>query len=142
MKRLISNILFFLILVSLSTSNAQTDAKALGEKLANEFWKVLKAGTIDSYSIDDGFLALHPTGGSEKAAEIKLIKTIKLGDYKLSDFKASLIGNTIVVTYKVSGDEILGGKTMKPSYRMTVWQKENEKWMLIAHCVMSPPEDN
>lgn len=123
--------------------NAQNSNENLGEKLAKEFWSVLKSGTIDSYAyrISEGFLALHYYGAGNKTEEIGLIKTIKLGEYKLSDFVESKIGNTIIVTYKVTADEELYGSKTKPAYRMTIWQNINNIWILTAHCVMSnPPE--
>ena len=123
-----------------NNSNAQNSTETLGEKLVKEFWGVLKSGTIDSYAdrISESFLALHYYGADNKVQEIKLIKTIKLGEYKLSDFTESRTGNTIIVTYKVSADEELYGQKMKPSYRMTIWQNINDVWMLMAHCVMFP----
>ena len=109
-----------------------------------EFWSVLKSGEIDSYAgkISDDFITLHQTGAGRKSDEIKLIRTIKLSHYTLSDFTEVETGNIIIVTYKVTGDEELGGKKLKPAYRMSVWQKENDIWKFIAHCNMAPLLEN
>jgi len=119
---------------------AQETNAGLGEKLTKEFWTVLKSGEIDSFSdrISEEFLALHQYGAGRKAEEIKLMKTIKLGDYTLSDFTEMESGNTIIVTYKVTADEELGGQKINPAYRMTVWQTRNDVWLLTAHCNMTP----
>lgn len=146
MKRSFSNsyiILLFAYILICSNLKAQNTEEGLGEKLANDFWSHIKAGTIDSYAdkISDGFLALHYYGAGNKTSEVELIKTIKLGEYKLSDFKESLSGNVIVVTYKVTADEELYGRKIEPSYRMTIWQNVDKVWLLTAHCVMSNPEN-
>jgi len=108
-----------------------------GEKLTKEFWKSLKANDVETLSkhISDGFQSIHSDGSRDKADEIKLIKNLNLGDYTLSDFVETSVGNTIIVTYKVVVAETINGKELKkaPAARMTIFQKTEDSWMLIAH---------
>ena len=46
---------------------------------------------------------------------MKLIRGIKLGDYKLSNFKTTYNGPVMVVTFKVNApDEVMAGKKLPP----------------------------
>jgi len=132
MKNIISLITLLSLLAITSPLFAQE-----GEKLTKEFWKSLKANDVETLSknIADGFQSIHVDGSRDKAAEIKLIKDLHLGDYTLSDFVETSVGSTIIVTYKVVVSETIDGKKLKkaPAARMTIFQKIEDSWMLIAH---------
>ncbi|MCF8356324.1 MAG: nuclear transport factor 2 family protein, partial [Melioribacteraceae bacterium] len=139
MKKLILSVMALCLLFFFSVNEkvtAQDSGSKLGEKLTNEFWEVIKDGTIESFAdrIADGFLSLHPDGTRHKPEEIELIKGIKLGEYELTDFVESRIGNTIMVTYKVTSQEELAGHKIKEAYRMTIWHLQNDVWLLGGHC--------
>lgn len=52
---------------------------------------------------------------------MKLIRGIKLGDYKLSNFKTTCNGPVMVVTFKVNApDEVMAGKGLPPGI-MSGW---------------------
>lgn len=139
MKSVLFSVLAVCLLFYVSVNEkvtAQNSSPKLGEKLTIEFWEVIKDGTIESFAdrIADGFLSLHPDGTRQKSEEIELIKGIKLGEYELTDFVESRIGNTIMVTYKVTSQEELAGHKIKEAYRMTIWHLQKDVWLLSGHC--------
>ena len=141
MQRINAYLLIVIILfVVKSDICAQQTNEGLGEKLTKELWTLVKAGEIDPIAerFAEGFLSLHSDRPRDKAEEIKLLKTVKLRDYTLTEFVESRIGNTIYVIYKVTSDQEIAGHKIIPAYRMTVWQNVNDAWMVAAHCNMSP----
>jgi hypothetical protein len=76
--------------------------------------------------IAEGFQSVHPDGVRDRAAEIALLKKMNFGDFTLSDFKSTTIGDNIVVTFTMSVAETIDGKRLpaKPAYRLSVWKKE------------------
>lgn len=132
MKKVIQLTTLFLLFCFTSSLFAQE-----GEKLTKEFWKSLKANDVETLSqhIADGFQSIHADGSRDKAAELELIKNLHLGDYELTDFVETSVGHTIIVTYKVVVSETIDGEKLKkaPAARMTIFQKTDDTWMLIAH---------
>jgi ketosteroid isomerase-like protein len=74
-------------------------------------------------------------GAIDKKDELELLKKLKIKNYKLSDFNVTEEGNVLIVTYKVSADEKIGGKTLshKPTPRMSIFAKVGGGWKWLAH---------
>ena len=129
-----------IILILGATASAGED---LGEKLVRQFFADVKAGNLASIekTLAVGLQVAHSFGPLDRAGELKLIRGIKLGDYKLSNFKTTCNGPVMVVTFKVNApDEVMAGKSIAAGYheRLAVWLKVEAGWQLIAYANLTP----
>ena len=85
--------------------------------------------------IADGFQSVHPDGPRDRAGEIALLKKMNLGDFTLSNFKSTVVGDNIVVTFTMTVAQTIDGKQLppKPAYRLSVWKKGAGGWQWISH---------
>jgi Domain of unknown function (DUF4440) len=79
--------------------------------------------------IAEGFQSIHPDGPRDRAGEISLIKNLNLGEFTLSDFKSTVNGDNIVVTYMIAVHETIDQERLatKVTPRLSVWQKGNTR---------------
>jgi len=129
-----------LILIFGTTASAGED---LGPKLVRQFFADAKAGNLASIekTLAEGFQSAHSFGPLDRAGELKLIRGIKLGDYKLSNFKTTYNGPVMVVTFKVNApDEVMAAKRIAAGShaRLAVWLKVDADWQLIAYANLTP----
>ncbi len=115
----------------------------LGEKLVRQFFADVKAGNLTSIekTLAEGLQVAHSFGPLDRAGELKLVRGIKLGDYKLSNFKTTYNGPVMVVTFKANApDEVMAGKKIAPGSheRLAVWLKVDAVWQLIAYANLTP----
>lgn len=87
-----------------------------------------------------GFQSVHPDGARDRTGEIALIKRLNVGPYKLDNFKVTKNGDLLIVTYRISVVETVGGKQLstKPAMRQSVWAKNAAGWQWIAHANLNP----
>jgi len=85
--------------------------------------------------IADGFQSVHPDGPRDRAGEIALLKKMNFGNFTLSNFKSTVVGDNIVVTFTMTVAEIIDGQQLppKPAYRLSVWKKGAAGWQWIGH---------
>ncbi len=90
--------------------------------------------------IAEGFQSVHPDGARDRAGEIALLKKMNLGEFTLSNFKSTMIGDNIVVTVTMTVAETIDGKRFpaKPAYRLSVWKKGAHGWQWISHANLTP----
>ncbi len=123
-----------------ATASAGED---LGEKLVRQFFADVKAGNLASIekTLAEGLQVAHSFGPLDRAGELKLVRGIKLGDYKLRNFKTTYNGPVMVVTFKVNApDEVMEGKRVAAGSheRLAVWLKVEDGWQLIAYANLAP----
>lgn len=122
--------------------SAQLEPPPEGEKLEKQLWEDFKAKNWNSIEakISPDFQSIHSDGARNDKEELRLIKNLNLGKYTLSDFKITERGSTIIITYMVAAEETIDQKRMpkNPMPRMSVWQKNGEKWEWIAHANLDP----
>ena len=113
-----------------------------GEKLEREMANDIKAKNWNAVEarIADGFQSVHPDGIRDRAGEIALLKQMDFGDFTLSNFKSTTIGDNIVVTFTMTVAETIDGKRLpaKPAYRLSVWKKRVNGWQWISHANFTP----
>ena len=86
--------------------------------------------------IADGFQSVHPDGPRDRAGEIALLKKMNFGDFTQSNFKSTVVGDNIVVTFTMTVAQTIDGKQLppKPAYRLSVWKKgAGVGWQWISH---------
>src|SRR5262245_22964614 len=83
---------------------AGTPTASEGEKLERQMAADIKAKnwTAVETRIADGFQSVHPDGPRDRAGEIALLKDMHFGDFTLSNFKSTVVGDNIVVTFTMS----------------------------------------
>ena len=115
---------------------------AEGEKMERQMWADFKAKdwkAVES-KIAEGFQSIHPDGPRDRAGEIALIENLKLGEFTLSNFKSTVNGDNIVVTYMIAVQETIDQKRLpgKPAPRLSVWKKGTHGWQWICHANLNP----
>jgi hypothetical protein len=113
-----------------------------GEKLEQQMAADIKAKNWDAVEsrIADGFQSVHPDGPRDRAGEIALLKKMNFGDFTLSNFKSTVVGDNIVVTFTMTVAQTIDGKQLppKPAYRLSVWKKGAGGWQWIGHANLAP----
>jgi len=108
-----------------------------GEKMEKQMWEDIKAKNWKAVEnkIAEGFQSVHPDGARDRAGEITLIKNLDVGQVALSDFKSTMDGDDIVVTYMISAQETIDLELLptKLAPRLSVWKKGASGWQLICH---------
>ena len=134
---------WFLPAVCLRAQETPTAAGgAEGEKMERQMWADFKAKdwkAVES-KIAEGFQSIHPDGPRDRAGEIALIENLKLGEFTLSNFKSTVNGDNIVVTYMIAVQETIDQKRLpgKPAPRLSVWKKGTHGWQWICHANLNP----
>jgi len=97
-------------------------------------WKAVES------KIAEGFQSIHPDGARDRAGEISLIEHLNLGDFTLSNFKTTVNGDNIVVTYLIAVQETIDQQRLgtKSTPRMSVWKKGIHGWQWICHANLNP----
>jgi len=108
-----------------------------GEKLERQMAADIEAKNWNAVEnkIADGFQSVHPDGPRDRAGEIALLKQMNFGDFALSNFKSTVVGDNIVVTFTMTVTQTIDGKQLppKPAYRLSVWKKGAIGWQWISH---------
>jgi Domain of unknown function (DUF4440) len=108
-----------------------------GEKLEREMAADIKAKNWHAVEnrIADGFQSVHPDGPRDRVGEIALLKKMNMGDFTLSNFKSTVDGDNIVVTFTMTVAQTIDGKQLppKPAYRLSVWKKGASGGQWISH---------
>jgi hypothetical protein len=113
-----------------------------GEKMERQMWADFKAKewkAVES-KIAEGFQSIHPDGARDRAGEISLIEHLNLGEFTLSNFKTTVNGDNIVVTYTITVQETIDQKRLptKSTPRLSVWRKGTHGWQWICHANLNP----
>ena len=139
-----STVLFF-ILSAVCLRAQETPAPpgaSEGEKLERQMAADIKAKNWKAVEsrIADGFQSVHPDGPRDRAGEIALLKQMNFGDFTLSNFKSTVVGDNIVVTFTMAVAQIIDGKQLpaKSAYRLSVWKKGTAGWQWISHANLAP----
>src|SRR5947207_9522554 len=113
-----------------------------GEKIEKQIWEDIKAKNWKAVEdkIAEGFQSVHPDGARDRAGEISLIKNLDVGQVALSDFKSTMNGDNIVVTYMILAQETVDLERLptKPAPRLSVWKKAQNRWQWNCHANHTP----
>ena len=101
--------------------NSTTDD---GEKMERQMWEDIKAKNWKAVEdkIAEGFQSAHPDGARDRTNEISLIKNLSVGQVEFNDFRSTMSGDNIVVTYMISVQETIDLERLstKPTPRLSV----------------------
>jgi len=108
-----------------------------GESLERVFWLNVKSKNWSELEphLAPNFVLVTPSGSFDRIAALEHWKQLDLEDYSLGDFNIQLNGDTYVVSYIVNlrGKGSNGPLTQQPVRTMTVWQRQGQQWMALAH---------
>lgn len=111
-----------------------------GERVVRQLWSDIrdKNWTAIEAMMAPGFQSLHQDGARDRAAEMELLKGLDLGRISLDDFHSSAAGPVLIVTYRMNIAETIDGKRLsrREAPRMSVFLKEEGRWLWIAHANM------
>ncbi|MCK9572778.1 MAG: nuclear transport factor 2 family protein [Candidatus Omnitrophica bacterium] len=138
MDRKIPAAIFVILSIALCTDIYAQQDMSLGEMLERQMWEDIQTGKTEMYElkIADVFQSVHEDGMRGRDQDIKLLKELHLGDYKLSKFYVTRQADTVVVTYLAQVvKESVDGKLLSdtPTPRMSVWIKTEKGWQWFAH---------
>ena len=113
-----------------------------GEKMEKQMWEDIKAKNWKAVEskIAEGFQSVHPDGARDRADEISLIKNLNVGQVTFNDFRSTMSGDNIVVSYMISVQETIDLEQLptKPTPRLSVWTKGTHGWQWICHANLNP----
>ncbi len=113
-----------------------------GEKMEKQMWEDIKAKNweVVESKIAEGFQSVHQDGARDRASEISLIKNLNVGRVEFNDFKSTMSGENVVVTYMISVQETIDLEQLptKPTPRLSVWKKGARDWQWICHANLNP----
>ena len=136
---MLKNILFILFV---STSAFLSADMPRGERLERQMWEDMKAhnwSAVDNH-ISSYFQSVHADGNRTRAQELALIKSLNIGNYTIHDIKVTEGPDSMIVTYMISVTETIDNSKIspKPTPRLSVWQKNQDRWEWSAHANLSP----
>ena len=112
------------------------------EKMEKQMWEDIKAKNWKAVEskIAEGFQSVHPDGARDRADEISLIKNLNVGQVAFNDFRSTMSGDNIVVTYMISVQETIDIERLptKATPRLSVWKKGTQGWQWICHANLNP----
>jgi len=110
--------------------------------MERQMWEDIKAKNWQAVEnkIAERFQSVHPDGARDRASEIFLIKDLNVGRVEFNDFKSTMSGDYVVVTYMISVQETIDIEQLptKPTPRLSVWQKGAGDWQWICHANLNP----
>jgi hypothetical protein len=134
-------------LTSACTFYAEKPARSMeeatgGEGLERVFWKNVQ--TANSVGLEralaSNYAGVTSAGTLDRSATIEQYKTWQLKDYSIGDLQIELNGSTVVVTYTITLNGTVTGRSgasqplpSAPQHMMTVWQQQKKGWIAIAH---------
>lgn len=116
-------------------------AASQGETLERQRWEYVKNKnwTAVESMIAPYFQLAFYDGARNKDQYVIMAKTANIQDYTLSNFNVTEGPNTSIVTYDISLAETVEGKRItSKATRLSVWENNNNKWLLIAHSILIP----
>jgi len=120
------------------------------QKLINNWLNAAKESNItkDGNSAKYGdflapeFVIIHSDGMiRNKTQSMEYVKKdLHLKSFELNNFKITKSGDIIIVTYTNKASEIIDNKhtSNEPKPRMTILQKQGDRWLILAHADLDP----
>ena len=129
--------LIFIIFLMTSPSQGICSDTSEGKALVHKLWSSLKEKNRNEiYSmIGSGFQAVSKKGVRDRDQEIKFLDGLYVNKYSFNDLKVTRNGPVILVSYRISAEGTLNGKSIsiKSGSRLSIFLKTDSGWLWIAH---------
>ena len=110
-----------------------------GEGLERVFWKnVASRNSVEvERALASNYAGVTPAGALDREATLAQYRDWQLKDFSLGNLNTELNGSTIVVTYTITLNGMIGSQPLPSTaqHMMTVWQQQKAGWVVIAHSV-------
>jgi hypothetical protein len=131
------------LMISVGETKA-ADSNIEGERIVRHVFTLFYEGNwsdIDELLAPD-FQSIHDDGIRNRDEEMRYLMDRKLSSYTLSDFKTTVNGQVMVVTYKATIQGSTGEKrsSTSPSWRMSIFVQNQKRWLMLAHASTLPVE--
>lgn len=116
---------------------------ALGTRLTEEWMRAIAAADAAALGriMHEGFQRVGYDGACDRAAELAAVAAMGAKDPKITDVKATRVGDALVVTCQAAVAQTVGGAALdaKPASRIGVWVPAAEGWKLAAWASLHMP---
>ena len=113
-----------------------------GEGAERAFWLAVQQKHWNAINtcMAPNFVFVTPTGRLDRSAALEGIEKLKLDEASMGDITTEMNGNTFVVIYTLTLRGTRDGQPLPttPERRVSVWQRQKNSWVLIAHTLLSP----
>ena len=135
MKKLV--FLLSILLVSISSSFAQTAAEKELIQLSTDKWQWMSDKDVDKLDklFDPKAKFVHMSGTWKKDEELDIIKTGRIWYKKatVKDTAVEIVGNTAIVWNRITLDAIVREQVAVTEFTVTeVYQKQGNDWKMLA----------
>ncbi|MDT8886199.1 nuclear transport factor 2 family protein [Aquirufa regiilacus] len=135
MKKLV--FLLSILLVSISSSFAQTAAEKELIQLSTDKWQWMSDKEVDKLEklFDPKAKFVHMSGTWKKDEELDIIKTGRIWYKKatVKDTAVEIVGNTAIVWNRITLDAIVREQVAVTEFTVTeVYQKQGNDWKMLA----------
>jgi hypothetical protein len=114
-----------------------------GAEVADEFLTLLQKKDVPGLQafLSDAFIIQRADGSSSTKAEY-LPNLPAIGPYEIADVKARQDGNTLVVHWTLSVQEVINGQTYKstPAPRLSTFTWGEDRWRMVSHANFNAPQ--
>lgn len=119
-----------------ATSASSANPSVQGKVMVQRFFTLLRSGDTEGLNalLTPGFQAVRANGGVQGKASY-LATPPQVDRFSISNLKGTRSGNVLVVSYRVTVTETIGGRDQPvgPAPRLSVFQWQNGGWHLAAH---------
>jgi Domain of unknown function (DUF4440) len=136
MNKLISLVLFFLVMGQLSLAQSSVDEQKVLQ-LSKDKWQWMADKNVDKLEplFDDKSKFVHMSGTWKKQEELEIIKTgsIWYKNAKVHDSAVEMFGKTAIVWNRITLEAVVRENEVKTEFTVTeVYQKKGKNWKLLA----------
>lgn len=131
---------FFLSLLVFSQFSLWADSSEI-ESLEKKRWELIKNQNWKELEnlIAPYFQSSYYAGTDNKEQALRRLESLKIGDYTLSNFRVTEGPDVAIVTYDIALSETIDdNRISSKAGRLSVWQKNQGKWQIIAHAILIP----
>jgi ketosteroid isomerase-like protein len=112
-----------------------------GEGAERAFWLAVQQKHWNAINtcLAPNFVFVTPTGRTERAAALQGLEKLNLDEASMGDITTEMNGNTFVVIYTLNLRGTRDGQPLPaiPQRRVSVWQRQKNSWVLIAHTLLA-----
>jgi ketosteroid isomerase-like protein len=111
-----------------------------GEGAERAFWQAVQQKHWNAINscVAPNFVFVTPAGRLEREAAMAQLQKLQVDEASMGDVTTEMNGNTFVVIYNLTLRGTKDGQPLPsaPQHRVSVWQRQKNSWVLIAHTVL------
>jgi len=112
-----------------------------GEDAERAFWRAVQQKQWNAINtcLAPNFVFATPSGRVERAQALENLRKLDVSEFSMGEVETEMNGNTFVVIYNLTLRGTRNGQPLPATaqHRLSVWQRQKNSWVLIAHTVLS-----